>query len=253
MIIRETDDSFIMIKQHDHAFLSGELMQHFNKGLLTSEFLFDDALYAVYQHDRSWIGLDSTPIWNDNLGIPYTFSDYPLLPKLAFYKIGLDEIESVNPYSSLVCSLHFCSFFSQSHNKDCLEFLRQEARRQTEIKLMLPELEESLLQQHFYLLQFADNLSLYLCLNEPGIDKKNEHPWFKNGFRNTELFHQGSQLLNAQWVTENEVTLDSFPFITEFNVSLHSKRVSKKAVEEMGIAQAYEKTEMDEHRIVFSK
>ena len=137
MIIRETQDSFIMIKQHDHAFLSGEITKYFNPSLLNSEGSFEDVIYAAYEHDCSWISLDATPIWNDGTNTPYTFSDYPLLPKLAFYKIGLDEIEEVNPYSSLLCSLHFCSFFSQSKNKDCLDFLKEEGNRQLMIKKKL--------------------------------------------------------------------------------------------------------------------
>jgi Protein of unknown function (DUF3891) len=251
MIIRETKDSFIMIKQHDHAFLSGETIKHFDRNLLKSDQLFDDALYSAYQHDRSWIGLDETPIWNDRKKVPYTFSDYPLLPKLAFYKIGVDEIERVNTYASLLCSLHFCSFFSQSENKDCLVFLTGEARRQMRLKEKLPDLDEELLQQHFRLLQFSDNLSLYLCLNEPGVDKEEEHPWFKNGFNNTEVFHPENQPLMARWVNENEVTLDPYPFEKEFHVSLQYNMVSKRMVDRMGIAEAYEKSDMEEKMILF--
>ena len=65
MIIRETDNSFIMIKQHDHAYVSGETIKHINRSLLKSNQFFDDFVYASHQHDRSWIGHDDTPIWND--------------------------------------------------------------------------------------------------------------------------------------------------------------------------------------------
>ncbi|MGE6753490.1 DUF3891 family protein [Rossellomorea sp. NPDC071047] len=249
MIIRETKDSFIMIRQHDHAFLSGETIKHFNRNLLKSDEFFEDALYAAYQHDRSWIGLDETPIWNDREKTPYTFSDYPLLPKLAFYKIGVDEIERVNTYASLLCSLHFCSFFSQSKNKDCLVFLTGEARRQMRLKESFPDLDEELLQQHFHLLQFSDNLSLYLCLNEPGVGKEDEHPWFRNGFKHTEIFHHDHQPLTVRWMNEKEVTLDPYPFNKDFHVSLQYKIVTKGLIEEMGIAEAYEKSDMEEMKI----
>ncbi|WP_341357384.1 DUF3891 family protein [Rossellomorea sp. y25] len=253
MIIREIKDSFIMIRQHDHAFLSGELIKHFKPSLLKSDAFFDDALYAAYQHDRSWIGLDETPIWNDRESIPFTFSDYPLLPKLAFYKIGVDEIERVNTYASLLCSLHFCSFFSQSQNKDCLVFLTGEARRQMNLRESFPDLDEELLQQHFHLLQFSDNLSLYLCLNEPGVAKEDEHPWFKNGFQNTEMFHPENQPLMARWLNEKEVTLEPYPFEKEFHVSLQYKIVVKSLIEEVGVAEAYEKSDMKERMIFIYK
>jgi hypothetical protein len=251
MIIRETKDSFIMIRQHDHAFLSGETIKHLKPSLLKSDSFFNDALYAAYQHDRSWIGLDETPIWNDREKIPFTFSDYPLLPKLAFYKIGVDEIERVNTYASLLCSLHFCSFFSQSEKKDCLVFLTGEARRQMKLKESFPDLDEELLQQHFHILQFSDNLSLYLCLNEPGVGKEDEHPWFRSGFKNTEIFHPDHQPLTARWMNENEVTLDPYPFDKDFHVSLQYKMVSKSLIEEVGIAEAYTESDMEEKKIFF--
>ncbi|MCA1064040.1 DUF3891 family protein [Rossellomorea sp. AcN35-11] len=253
MIIRETNDSFIMIRQHDHAFLSGETIKYFNRDLLLSDDFFDDALYASYQHDRSWISLDETPIWNDRDNIPYTFSDYPLLPKLAFYKIGVDEIERVNTYASLLCSMHFCSFFSDSANKDCVVFLTGEARRQSRLKEQFHDLDEDLLQQHFHLLQFSDNLSLYLCLNEPGVSKEEEHPWFRNGFHHTEMFHPENRPFTAKWVNPNQVTLDPYPFNRDFHLSMPFKTVSKSLVQEMGIAEAYKKSELEEKKIHISQ
>jgi hypothetical protein len=246
MIIRETQHSFIMIKQHDHAFLSGEITKHFNPALLNSDHHFGDTIDAACQHDRSWIGLDDTPIWNDEAGTPFTFSDYPLLVKMAFYKIGLDEIERVNLYSALLCSLHFCSFFTQSRNKDCLAFLKEEAIRQKKLKKWLPEIDEELLQQHFRLLQFSDDLSLYACLNEPGTGKEDEHPWFKNGFKNTEVFHKEDQRLVASWLNADEIKIDPSPFTSDFPLPLKFKEVLKRSIKEIGIAKAYETSEWEE-------
>ena len=252
MIIRETSDSFIMIRQHDHAWVSGEAIKYFNRTLLKSTDLFDEFVYAAHQHDRSWIGLDHTPIWNDEKQIPFTFSDYPLLPKLAFYKMGLDEIEAANLYAALLCSLHFCSFFAKSKDPHCLQFLQDEASRQKTIRKHLPELDEELLIQHFQLLQLSDNLSLYFCLNEPGVDKENEHPWFREGFKNTESFHPGNEKLQARWVNKDEVTFDAFPFEKEFKVNLPYKRVSKRKIEKVGIAEAYEGSEMEKRMILLT-
>ncbi|MBN8192109.1 DUF3891 family protein [Bacillus sp. NTK074B] len=253
MIIRETKDSFLMIKQHDHAYVSGETIKHVNKNLLKADDLFDDVVYAAHQHDRSWIGLDHTPIWNDEKQIPFTFSDYPLLPKLAFYKMGVDEIEAINLYAALLCSLHFCSFFAKSKDPHCLQFLQDEASRQKTIRKHLPELDEELLIQHFQLLQLSDNLSLYFCLNEPGLEKENEHPWFKDGFKNTEGFHSGNQKLKARWVNEHEVTLEDYPFETDFQVTLPYKIVDKTAIRKMGIAEAYKESRLEKHTIFIRK
>ncbi|RIW34655.1 DUF3891 family protein [Bacillus salacetis] len=250
MIIRETTESYIMIKQHDHAHISGEIIKHFNTGLITSGESIEDVIYAAYQHDRSWIGLDDTPIWNDRSDIPFAFSDYPLLPKLAFYKIGLDEIEECNAYAALLCSMHFCSFFSQSTDKDCIQFLKEETKRQSKIRKQFPAIDVTLLQQHFRLLQYSDNLSLYLCLNEPGAKKDKEHPWFKNGFKNTEMFHGKGYQLNARWLSSDEVTVEPSPFTSPFHAGLLYKKVKKTDVDAMGIAEAYKHSEEREQIIL---
>ncbi|WP_409254253.1 DUF3891 family protein [Bacillus sp. SCS-153A] len=249
MIIRENNDSFIMIRQHDHANLSGEITRHFNPSIFKSNQFFEDVVHAAREHDRGWIDLDETPIWNDTAEAPYSFADYPLLPKLAFYTIGLDEIETINVYAALLCSMHFCSFFSQTKNPDGLHFLHAESKRQKNIKKNLPVLDEDLLHQHFRLLQFSDDLSLYLCLNEPGVEKDHEHPWFKKGFRNTELFNPRRDPLTAHWQDSHKVTVDPFPFLEEFQLTLIFKKVSKQAMRELGIAQAYRMAEVDQQRI----
>ncbi|MGM0845606.1 MAG: DUF3891 family protein [Bacillota bacterium] len=253
MIIREAFNSFYIIKQHDHAFLSGEIVKHFNREFLIAKQAFDDVLYAAFEHDRSWISLDETPIWNDRSHKPYTFADYPLLPKLAFYTIGLDEIEQANPYSSLLCSMHFSSFFTSSTNKDCLHFLKKERERQEKIKEELPNINEELLLQHFRLLQFSDNLSLYLCMNEPGVQKEDEHPWFKKGFKNTETLHLSNRPLIAQWLNFNEVIMHPFPFESDFQVFLKYKEVSKRNIENLGIAEAYQRSNVKEHNFFIRK
>ncbi|WP_209123663.1 DUF3891 family protein [Alkalihalobacillus sp. BA299] len=253
MIIRETNDAFIMIKQHDHAFISGEVAKHFKCDLLKAEHFFDDAIFAAYEHDRSWIGLDETPIWNDQANLPYSFSDFPLLPKIAFYTIGLDEIEKVSPYASLLCSLHYSSFFSHSNDEKGIQFLNAERKRQEKIKGNIPDLDHALLLEHYRLLQFCDDLSLYFCLNELGIKKEQEHPWFINGFSKTELFNDKIHPLFAEWLNPKEITIRTFPFSNEFKVTLKYKTVLKNAIEVMGIAKAYENSLLEEQQIFILK
>jgi Protein of unknown function (DUF3891) len=165
---------------------------------------------------------------------------------MAFYRIGLDEIERVSPYAALLCSMHFYSFFTKSKKPDCIAFMHEETKRQGRLKQLFPRLDEELLQQHFLLLQFSDDLSLYMCLNEPGVTKKEEHPWFKDGFKNTELFNDREVRLHGEWINDKEIRVGTFPFKTAFSVTLQFKNVSKTAIHEKGIAAAYETAEMKE-------
>ncbi|WP_156430913.1 DUF3891 family protein [Paenibacillus sp. FJAT-26967] len=49
--------------------------------------------------------------------------------------------------------------------------------RQQRLKAKLNQPGESMIEQHFKLLKLCDELSLYVCLNEPGVSKDEEHPW----------------------------------------------------------------------------
>lgn len=114
----------------------------------------EDVLYSIKEHDRAWIDLDHTPLWNDELQRPYSFIDYPSLIKLTYYRQGIDKVGRQSPYAGLLCSLHFASFYEAQKN----------------------------VQFHFKLLQQCDHLSIYLCMQEPGINKAQEISWYRNGF-----------------------------------------------------------------------
>ncbi len=250
MIIRESENEFIMIKQHDHAFLSGEIATQVKKNVFKSDDYIDEVIKAAYEHDRGWIALDETPLWNDKENIPYSFQDYPLELKLAFYKKGLDELERVSPYAALLCSFHFSSFFPSPSDTSSIQFVKEELKRQTSIQKQI-DLEPNLLNQHFRWLQFCDDLSLYICLNEPGVKKKNEHPWFVNGFRNTEVFSSSKKPIVAEWLSDKTINVQSFPFESEFTVNLTYKSISKNDIDEDGINNAFDKSPWLEEEITF--
>lgn len=254
MIIRETEQQFVMISQHDHARLSGDVAAHFAEKFFVNTRYIKDVLLAVYEHDRSWIRLDETPVWNDRDRIPFSFTDYPLLPKLILYRQGIDEVEVRNPYAALLCSLHYASFriFQTSDRPECEEFYRHEVERQVRIKESLSSLEEETLHSHFRLLQLCDDLSLYVCLNRPGASKEEEHPWYRTGFKHSQLItgHPERRVV-AHWLNEKEIRLTPSPFHGSFSAKLRLKRVDKQLAAQIGIADAYKQTEREEQEIVF--
>lgn len=251
MIIRETAHEFIMISQHEHARLSGQIATYFKKEFFAGDEYVDDVLLAVYEHDRSWIGLDETPIWNDHKNQPASFMDYPLLPKLAFYTSGINETEEISIYAALLCSLHYTSFYSDTDQKHILPFLDHERHRQSRIMKILQHISEKTIFYHFRLLQFCDDLSLYVCLNEPGTRKENEHPWYKSGIKNSEIFSFNNQPIIARWLDAKKISLESFPFENEFFAQIKCKRVSKEVREKEGIDIAWRDTAFQEQVLQF--
>ncbi|XEC94169.1 DUF3891 family protein [Paenibacillus tarimensis] len=252
MIVRETDQAFYMIKQHDHAHLSGQLASGLSTALLADDERQEEVLLAVYEHDRSHIRLDDTPVWNDRTKAPFSFSDYPLLPKLTHYKTGLDEIEAQSRYAGLLCSLHYASFFPDPNHPECIAFVQYEQERQERIIFDLQLTDWEAINKHFLLLQLCDDLSLYVCLNEPGAAKEREHPWYRDGIKGSELFNeQAGELLTARWLNEREIVLTPFPFKQSIQAVLKAKNVMKSLIYELGIEEAYRKTEMAVQEVVF--
>jgi hypothetical protein len=253
VIVRETESDFYLVTQHDHAQLSGVLASHFDSCFFEKDTQYDALLLAVHEHDRSWIPLDDTPIWNDKSGVPFSFRDYPLLPKLLAYKHGIDETEQMNPYAGLLCSLHYSSFFTGTADPACLVFCAEEALRQTRIKLHLSSDELANILKHLQLLQLCDELSLYVCLNDPGIEKTNEFLGYREGFKRSEMFARDRERITASWVSRDEIVLTPFPFEEAFPAQLRLKRVTKEDVKRLGIESAYKSAEWIEQRLYYGR
>ncbi|MBE1443398.1 DUF3891 family protein [Paenibacillus sp. OAS669] len=241
MIIRETDREFVMITQHDHACLSGHLAAQLCDDLFLEAGCIPDVLLAIQEHDRGWIRLDHTPIWNDRDQVPFSFNDYPMLPKLVLYTLGIDEVEQRNEYAALLCSLHYASFqhIRSSSHPDCIAFCSREADRQERLHRKL-KLSQEVVSRHFQLLQLCDDLSLYICLNRPGSPKEQEHPWYRDGFKRSEpLLPKGNPRMIAEWVNEKEIKMTPFLFKKEFQTSIPVKHVSKDMIRSRGLNTAY--------------
>lgn len=207
MIVRRKGNHFILIKQHDHALISGEFAAHMKEAISP----LAKTLYAISHHDVGWVALDQNILWNEETNEPYSFNDYPLLAKLEAYREGISKVEANDPYAGFLVSKHFASFFTNVTDPAGRQFREQEILRQNKLREHFTEKEQQNIAHNFRLLQFCDDLSLFLCLNEPG---ENTHPWYKDGFR-----YQGKKV---KWVWEDETTLRLVPnlFTQSFTVEI---------------------------------
>ncbi|MCC3371767.1 DUF3891 family protein [Cohnella sp. REN36] len=249
MIVRENEYAFVMTTQDDHARLSGEIAKGLRRSWFGDGPYVDEALLAVAEHDRSWIRLDDTPVWYDRAGAPFSFMDYPLLPKLTFYRLGVDEAEEMSAYAGLLCSLHFSSFSSpgDAYAAEWAAFIDAERARQQRLRAHLYHPDESMVQRHLDLLQLCDQISLYVCFNEPGVAKADEHPWYREGFG---VRLDGRQL-SAAWEGTERVRVSPSLFEAPFGAALRTKIVPKEAVAALGIANAFRETPWTEQMIRF--
>jgi hypothetical protein len=142
---------------------------------------------------------------------------------------------------------------SGEDSPELTEYLKQEEERRARIRRDLEQSEpigESELYYDSRLLQFCDDLSLYIALNKPGAPKSEEHPWWKDGFSGSEDFgFTDGKAITAEWDGESKLVLDPFPFTEEFAVSLEVRKVERSEVRAKGIARAYKEAPVQEYAI----
>ncbi|KGX85654.1 DUF3891 family protein [Pontibacillus litoralis] len=250
MIVMADDQQILVFEQHHHALASGVMAKMWN-GTFPNEALRQHVEYAIAYHDRGWIPLDQTPIWNAEQQQPYSFMDYPMKEKLQRYDEGITDVERQSLYAGYLCSLHFCSFFpKESKDKNIAAFLYRENERQ---RLLWDKLYGSITEEevevHFPLLQFCDDLSLYCCMNVPGVSKEEELSWFRGGFR--QVFPSFPNGMIARWDNEQTVSVDPFPFRAPFRIDFPYKRVSRRLINTNGWERAFELGEYSRRLVSF--
>lgn len=245
MIVREREDSFVMIEQNNHAQVSGEIMKHWKEDLFKGKAFKSSVDAAIYLHDTGWAPFDKQPFWNDKEQAPYTFVTFPVLPKIVLYTHGINEAEQHDSYAGLLCSEHYKRFLVNNTSEEAQAFIRQEEARQQRIIEATPDYQKELFDFHYGLVQLGDNISLYICLNEPGVAKKEEHNFFKDGIPLAKALDL-SEKMHLSWEDETTIRLDPFPFSKPITFQLKQKEIAKKDVSQHGLMDVYKNTSYEE-------
>ena len=204
----------MLVEQHYHGLVSGEFARHWAVEVRVRE----AALYAIANHDVAWRELDATVSWNEATGRPYSFLDYPARPKLRAYANGLDYIQERSPYAACLCSMHYGSFMRDARRELEVSFREAEAARRRGIETTLSEEQIESLEYNFRLLQLCDDVSLFVCLNEPG---RNDYPHYKDGFG-----FMGASL-EPVWDDERTLRLNPNPFSQPFRIEVPYRVVGR--------------------------
>lgn len=241
MIVRERDNAFVLIKQHDHAQVSGEIITNWQDSLFRNANLRTSVEYAIYNHDAGWKPVDEQPFWNDQKQEPYSFIDFPTPLKTVFYKHGIDKVVQQDPYAGLLCSRHYMNFLLQETSDEAKAFVKQEKERQQLIIESLSDFDKTVFDFHYALLQLCDSLSLFLCLNEPGVSMKDGHPFFRNGIPISSALHRFNEnKMKLTWKNHYTIGIHEFPFENPLTITLKQKIITKEAISTKGLIPSYE-------------
>ena len=217
MIVRERPDSYLLVKQHDHALAAGEFAKHWAR----EPWPLDSTLYAVAYHDVAWQGLDASVRWNEAADRPYSFMDYPAEDKVRAYTAGLDLLETGDPYAACLCSMHYETLVRGSEKEIEVRFREAEISRQRRLSATLSEEELNHLDSNLRFLKLCDGLSLFVCLNELG--QNNYPPPYPGGF-----VLDGEEF-EPVWEKPGVLRLDPNPFSEPFDLNIPYQLVSKNS------------------------
>ncbi len=243
MIVREHPTAYVMIEQAEHAYMSGQMVSLWKNSLFLGKTYRPSVEYAIEKHDDGWKAIDQQPFWNDEKQVPYSFIDFPTIPKTIFYKHGIDEVERVDAYSGLLCSRHYVRFLKGNPSDEVKNFLQQETKRQQQIVEAIPSFNHEWFDFHYGLLQFCDDLSLYVCMHEPGASQTEIHHFFRDGITlhpSLDMFKR--HRLTLHWKDKKTIVIDAFPFKQPVQLTIPQKIVQKDDIAKHGLVKAYENT-----------
>ncbi len=196
MLKHRIDDSIRLIKQPDHAALSGSLAAHWGNDDFTPPGFFasvpdpqalrNEVLFGIGEHDNGWWEWEADPEIDPRDGLPRHFLDTDHAWGHERWRRGVHRFFAKRPYASLLINYHaywlsdlapppeFASFFPPraANNPDpgIERFLAERRADQLLLEQALRDtangpaaLDPESLHPHVRLLQALDFISLWLC------------------------------------------------------------------------------------------
>ena len=243
MIVQEQGDQLILIRQTDHAVLSGFFAREWGNDLFQRPEPFESLLLAASEHDNGWRDWELQPEIDPRTRLPYSFMSIPTDTHIELYQRGIERVVKSDRYAGLLVSLHasglydraratipgFSAKYVKSTETELVSgFLQGLKLQQLRLKVDLRGdagtkdfVQDKLLEANSRRLEALDRLSLYFCMSSvphdatidgvPVDDHGSEVDW--------ELRPYGP----------NAVSLGPYPFRREpLQVSILARRVPKR-------------------------
>jgi uncharacterized protein DUF3891 len=214
LIRTEDDGSAIAIGQPSHAWISGQLARVWGNERFGAVEPWEEVCLGAEQHDVGWSEWDRRPTLNPDTGLPHTFIDLPIEPKIELWSGAAKRLVTQSRYAAVLVSMHGTGLFERFWPKGAdpdlqRRFLESEREFQRELLHTLAADPDEVRRNHL-LVRVWDSLSLALCLGWGEI-RLEEVP-VANGLTALEL-----KALDA-----GRVELDPWPFARE-SVGVHAE------------------------------
>ncbi|MGA2810525.1 MAG: DUF3891 family protein [Candidatus Acidiferrum sp.] len=242
MILQDHGHQLIIIRQTDHAMLSGFFAREWGNDLFTRPEPFDSFRLAAAEHDNGWSDWERHPHIDPATFSPYTFMSVPTAEHIEIYKRGIDRIVQEDRYAGLLAAVHTAGLYDRaratipgfsakyvksSESQIVGDFIQRLRLQQLRLKVdlgadpaMKSFVEEKALQISAQRLEALDRLSLYFCLAPLAESSIDAVPVDEQGREaDWELRPQGN----------NSVILTPYPFRRDpLDVSILARRIPKQ-------------------------
>jgi hypothetical protein len=242
MILQDRGDHLLVIRQTDHAVLSGFFAREWGNDLFQRPTLFESLCLAAREHDNGWCEWESAPRLDPKTRLPFTFMSIPTEEHVELYQRGIERLIKVDRYASLLASLHCAGLydrgratmpgFSAKYVKSTElpfvnDFMQRLKLQQMRLKIDLrsnpvtkPLYEDGSIEASARLLEALDRLSLYFCLGS-----------IEDATIEGVPFHSDRE--NVDWqvrpLGDDRILLAPYPFRRDaLPVSILARRVPKR-------------------------
>jgi len=235
MIVQLATDkqSAFVIRQQDHAAVSGVFAEHFGNDEFAALNPRDAMIHVAAHHDDGWESIDGNPELDTNTGYVYHLTKTAMNLLLVSSNKSPEANESYDLYSGIISSMHtyglfhgryglsdkiFIDMVSDEWRDKVKAMLDVELKRQERIKAELAGsdlIQQETLFHNYKLLQFFDTLALYIqtvCPQEVGDSQFLHVPRAIGDDVTVTAKHNGEQVITlSPWVFD----VDSFEVSTK--------------------------------------
>jgi hypothetical protein len=242
VIIQEHADHLVIIRQTDHAVLSGHFARELGNEVFMQPEPVESFRLAAMEHDNGWDEWELLPGIDPVTFLPYSFMSIPTEEHIELYRRGIERVVKADRYAGLLVSMHCLALydrtratmpgFSAKYVKsqdstmvtDFLQMLRlQQLRLKVDLRadpLTKNFTDEKWLQANAQRLEALDRLSLYFCMG----------PLEGATIDVVPADYQGTEVdWDLQPEGGNAATLEPYPFRRDpLEISILARRIPKR-------------------------
>jgi hypothetical protein len=179
MLVRDRGETWQLVRQPDHADLSGQLAAAWGGDGFARPRAAGPLGLAATRHDDGWAVFDRRPAWDPDNGRPRNFLDVAIPVHLAFYRACITAVTDEDPYAGLLVSMHGAGIYNGRYGTQPSLSLTGVKGHEAEVEAFVAEQESTHPERaaalgiseeerwtNYKLLQIFDRLSLSFCLRE---------------------------------------------------------------------------------------